>query len=128
MKESKATILSCSHPMSRHQTITLHSEAGGSIDSISPPPPPNSSTRPTDVAVILKLHSGYIVPRGGKMTVATSNTNVLGVITDTASFSFLLIFFSFFPSLSHLFPEAIRHDACHDRHASTPSPRQAIKG
>lgn len=44
------------------------------------------------VAVILKLLSGYIQTGGGKMMVATSNANALGVITDTASFPILLFF------------------------------------
>lgn len=74
---------SCSRPLSQHQTITLHSEAGGSIDSIFSPP---------CVAVILKLLSGYIQTGGGKMIVATSNANALGVITDTASFPIFLFF------------------------------------
>lgn len=96
--------------------------------NISPPPPPPSPPKPALLMSLWSWNCSLATLSGGKMTAATSNKNVLGVITDTVSFSFLLFFFFFFPSLSHLFPEAITHDTCHDPHASPPSPRQVITG
>lgn len=61
------------------------------------------------VAVILKLLSGYIQTGGGKMMVATSNANALGVITDTASFPILL----FFPACPTFFLNLLDVDQLH---------------
>lgn len=88
-----------SRPLSQHQKITLHSEAGGSIDSILPPPP-----FCCDPETALWLHpDSWRENDGGNIKhkrVGCNNRHSL------LSFSFV------FSRFCRLFPEALRLAAC----------------
>ncbi len=111
-----------SHPMSQHQTLTLLSKAGGSIDSIFSPP----CCCDPETALWLDLDTRRENDGGNikRKRVVDNNRH------SPLSLSLLFFLPSYRPNLPpSLFPEPPRHDTCHELHAYvvvTPNAKQLM--
>lgn len=111
-----------SHPMSQHQTLTLLSKAGGSIDSIFSPP----CCCDPETALWLDLDTRRENDGGNIKRKRVVDNNRHSLLSPS------LLFFlpSYRPSLPpSLFPEPPRHDTCHELHAYvvvTPNAKQLM--
>lgn len=115
----KFFLFSHSHPMSQHQTLTLLSKAGGSIDSIFSPP----CCCDPETALWLDLDAQRENDDGNikRKRVVDNNRHSL------LSLSLLFFLTSYQPApASSLNP---RHDTCHELHAYvvvTPNDKQLM--
>lgn len=107
-----------SHPMSQHQTLTLLSKAGGSIDSIFSPP----CCCDPETALWLDLDTRRENDGGNIKRKRVADNNA-------ASSLFLSCFYALLTGPPSLFPELPRHDTCHELHAYvvvTPNAKQLM--